>query len=827
MINQFLHSFIPKTRRSRLNLTAVAGLAFILLFILLYPRYSTEIVPLVIVPVVVGAWALTWRDALINTLILIFVIFSTNSFMVGPELAARELFSLGVLVTFLTLLSVGLMRDLIIRLQEQSRLLDEERAALEREVVERKQVEAALRAQKQLFENLVAVARATVRNPSLEETLGNALQVSLQISGAESGGLSLRGKENNISTYAVADSAAISLQFTPVLKRALAEGVEAWVIARQEPLLVADIAREARWDLPGVPEHPLGAVISVPIVQGTAVTGVVTLLHRQAGHFTPETLKLMVAAVDQMTLALNNARIFDAQQRLVGQQTTLYETLRAVSGHTDPELVARQAAKTIMRFAAWPSVNVAVLLPGKELWRIISHQGAVTAPESTQVLMAGEGIISRALRTGTLQHIPEIDRERDSRLYTAGICCELALPFFHSGQIIGVLHIQSTAPNAFGSDDLQLAQSLAEVISLAMNTARLFKSISEEHGRLQAIIESSRDGLLMLGESAHIMVINEPALQMLRLPGAPADWRGSHVNQIPLTAPAPFLTNPAAPENETGNVKPRELQIGGATLRWQNLPVLAGDTSLGRLIVLHDVTRERALETLRTDLTRTMVHDLRNPLTSIMVSLQILEKIAASDPSSIQARTVNRAFNSSQMMLMLINAILDISKLESGNMPLNVQSFSFTRMVQEQLELEMPLAADRKIKLINRLAADLPLVRGDPELVKRVLQNLIGNALKFTPAGGAVTITARRTHNAGNSHLQIDIRDTGTGIPADIQPQLFNKFVTGDQEERGSGLGLAYCKLVLEAHGQRIQAVNGPDGGAIFSFSLAVTDTKP
>jgi signal transduction histidine kinase len=112
-------------------------------------------------------------------------------------------------------------------------------------------------------------------------------------------------------------------------------------------------------------------------------------------------------------------------------------------------------------------------------------------------------------------------------------------------------------------------------------------------------------------------------------------------------------------------------------------------------------------------------------------------------------------------------------------------------------------------------------------LIHRVLQNLVGNGIKFTPDGGAVSVTANLDEQAPQPVLLLSVSDTGSGIPPEIQGRLFQKFVTGGQEGRGSGLGLAFCKLVVEAHGGRIWVDSIPDHGTTFTFSVPVAPLEP
>jgi signal transduction histidine kinase len=134
------------------------------------------------------------------------------------------------------------------------------------------------------------------------------------------------------------------------------------------------------------------------------------------------------------------------------------------------------------------------------------------------------------------------------------------------------------------------------------------------------------------------------------------------------------------------------------------------------------------------------------------------------------------------------------------------------------VESQLPLVAEKGLRLKNEVPSQLPPIYADAALVERVLRNLIGNAIKFTSTGDVVRVAARA--DVSDSSILVSVSDTGPGIPADIRDLLFQKFVTGQQEERGSGLGLAFCKMAIEAHGKRIWVESPPGGGTMFAFTL-------
>jgi signal transduction histidine kinase len=217
-----------------------------------------------------------------------------------------------------------------------------------------------------------------------------------------------------------------------------------------------------------------------------------------------------------------------------------------------------------------------------------------------------------------------------------------------------------------------------------------------------------------------------------------------------------------------------------------------------------------------------MVHDLRNPLTGIAAALTMVLEGYMGELSPPHREVLSIAHHSSESMMQLVNAILDVNRLESGRMPVQLLAVSVVDLVREAVQTQAALAHRKQLQLESDVPPDLPLVRADLNLIQRVLQNLIGNAVKFTPEGGCVQVIARLGQESSVAPVvQISVRDTGPGIPLEIQSQLFQKFVTGGQHEHGSGLGLTFCKLAVEAHGQRIWMDRTAEKGATLTFSLA------
>jgi signal transduction histidine kinase len=175
-----------------------------------------------------------------------------------------------------------------------------------------------------------------------------------------------------------------------------------------------------------------------------------------------------------------------------------------------------------------------------------------------------------------------------------------------------------------------------------------------------------------------------------------------------------------------------------------------------------------------------------------------------------------------QKMITLVNDILDVSRLESGRMPMDLAPVGLFGLVAHTLTGQSVLALDKNLHLENDVPMELPPAMADGTLIGRVLENLIGNAIKFTPNGGLIRVGAEVQVREEESapELVVSVFDDGPPIPPGLQGRLFERFATGRGEASGSGLGLAFCKLAVEAHGGRIWAESDHPEGVTFSFTL-------
>lgn len=251
---------------------------------------------------------------------------------------------------------------------------------------------------------------------------------------------------------------------------------------------------------------------------------------------------------------------------------------------------------------------------------------------------------------------------------------------------------------------------------------------------------------------------------------------------------------------------------------------------VGVVCLFQDITRRkeiealyermRALDKVKDDLTNMIVHDLRTPLTSLLTGLQTLEP--SENLVGVEREILDLSIAGGHKLLGMINDLLDVSKMEDGSMTLELSLVALPELVADAVQQVKWISDEKRLTVCVQFAPEISLLRADDDKLKRVMVNLLGNAVKFTPQGGAVTVTASAVPR--EDAIVVGVRDTGEGIPEEAFGRIFEKFGQVETRKAGkkmsTGLGLTFCKLVVEAHGGRIWVESEPGQGSTFYFTL-------
>ncbi|MBV9602837.1 MAG: response regulator [Chloroflexi bacterium] len=255
-------------------------------------------------------------------------------------------------------------------------------------------------------------------------------------------------------------------------------------------------------------------------------------------------------------------------------------------------------------------------------------------------------------------------------------------------------------------------------------------------------------------------------------------------------------------------------------------PVLTDGRFLGRLYGFRDVTQERELDRMKTEFVSQVSHELRTPLTAIKGFTELLLDGDAGEVNDEQQEYLDIVKSNVDRLVALINDLLDISRIESGRIKLDLAPIDLAAIITSVVATMRPLLDAKQQTLTTSVEADLPLAMGDRDRVVQVVTNLVSNAHKYTQAEGAITVSAERTDNL----LRVAVQDNGMGIPADDIPKLFTRFFRVDssltREIGGTGLGLSIVKSIVELQGGTVSVESEVGRGSTFAFTLPIAGAE-
>jgi signal transduction histidine kinase len=233
------------------------------------------------------------------------------------------------------------------------------------------------------------------------------------------------------------------------------------------------------------------------------------------------------------------------------------------------------------------------------------------------------------------------------------------------------------------------------------------------------------------------------------------------------------------------------------------------------------------LDRLKASFFSVINHEMRSPLTAIIGYTALL--LSDAPLASMQPEMLRKVLDNGQRLLDLVNNLLDISRLEDGKLQIQPQVVDLGDLADQAVAVVKPMAEDKRISITLNVPSALPSVYGDPRRVDQILINLLSNAVKYTPDTGSVTLSAQK--DGAGDMVRISVADTGTGIPAELLPHIFDRFVRAERAERshttGTGLGLTIAKGLVEAHGGKIWVESEEGNGSTFTFTLQTATEIP
>jgi NtrC-family two-component system sensor histidine kinase KinB len=588
-----------------------------------------------------------------------------------------------------------------------------------------------------------------------------------------------------------------------------------------------------------LPLHAMRAWIGVPLRAGPRPVGVLSLHDPQPHMFTDQEIQMLETLADHLALAVERAALVERLATQVQETSLLYEA--------SANLLAAQGVGPVLTLLGRLLCDITRGSYAR-FYRYRSESGTLetlmefTAPDAVRQgppgWLEGPREDSLAVRAAVLRErrpialrladpeaerlLPGEDREALARL---GVRRLMILPLAVGARVLGLAEVwDPIGESPFSLNQIAMSQAIANHAAVALENARLLEDLRAERSRLRTLIDAAVDGIVLIRAGGEIVEINRAATRLLSLDEAPQSWVGRSVIDLLccLKRRRPELAQGLVRYLRAWRRSPEsrptvELEASPYALQVRGVLIAEGPSIMGWLLWIYDVTPLRELERLREEFLHMIVHDLRTPAASIQTALDFLlsESVGPLVPEQRDVLTIAR--DNVGRMLRMINAILDLRQLQSGQAILQLRPLSLTELVAGILKELSILIREKGLKVLVEIPSDLPPVHVDEMLVSRVFQNLVDNAIKFTPSGR--TIWIRATVEDARA-VRVEIADSGPGVPLELRERLFQPFVTGMVRGRGFGLGLAFCKLAVEAHGGRIWVEDQPGSGALFVFTL-------
>jgi NtrC-family two-component system sensor histidine kinase KinB len=353
------------------------------------------------------------------------------------------------------------------------------------------------------------------------------------------------------------------------------------------------------------------------------------------------------------------------------------------------------------------------------------------------------------------------------------------------------------------------------------------EQIMAEKGKSEAIIRSIDDGILLVDAEFKVTGMNPMAMRILDVQPDASQNRHflevvkseqlfNYIKQSMVSAKPPSI-------GEKENVF--SVERNGTQYHYQfSITPVRGKKGvlIGVILLLRDVTRLAELDRLKSEFVMTASHELRTPLTSIGMSIDLLLEGAVKKLNEKEQQLLLAAHEDLQRLKVFISDLLDLSKIEAGKMEMELSSISVRALFEKAVTVFKTQSEEKPASLSFDVPAEISNVKADDNKITWVLSNLISNALRYTPSGGHINLSAE----SFGSYVQVSVSDDGPGIPYEYQSKIFDKFVQvkSDKTVGGSGLGLAICKEIVRSHGGTIWVESVPGVGSKFTFTLPVAE---
>lgn len=504
------------------------------------------------------------------------------------------------------------------------------------------------------------------------------------------------------------------------------------------------------------------------------------------------------------------AQLEEANRRLQQQLqelNTLYSIGRSVTSRLDLEVVLPRVVEAAVFLTRAEEGLLLLLDPGTGELMLRAAKNVDEKQARQLRIRVQDSLAGQVFHTGE----PLLITEGQPKVVTGYLVHSLIYaPLRTSEQgtfgLLGVMNRERS--RSFTPHDVRLLCALADYAAIALGNARLYDETETERRKLEAVLHATEELIIILDPGMRVLLCNPAAIATLRLPAK--DIIGKKVQEIVSNNTLLDMFWKASRLRKSCQA---EVWIpGGRTYSAQLTPV----EGVGYVLMMHDVTQIKELDRVRAEFLATVSHDLRNPLATIRGYVDLLEKVG---PLTEQQKDfVDRIRRSMAHVTNLVGDLLELGHIEAST-DTEMEPFHLESIIDAVVDGYRQIVTEKGLTLKWEFTP-LPLIRGNPHHLRRVIENLISNAVKYNREGGWIAVNAE----CRDGYIVVRVADSGIGIPPEDLPHIFDRFYRVQRPEtediEGTGLGLSIVKSIVEKHGGRVWVESRPNEGSVFIVLL-------
>ncbi|MCB0191235.1 MAG: GAF domain-containing protein [Anaerolineae bacterium] len=678
---------------------------------------------------------------------------------------------------------------------------------------------------------LYLVTREFNADLDINQVLRNVLSATVAAVGASDASLILFDAEGKLENNLAFSDFTMQKRSAPVIETVIQKGIAGWVRKNRTGTIIKDTTTDERWyrDDSNPELIEVQSAISVPIQFPDQLIGILTITSRQPEKFEESDLAMLTIIADQAAFALSNARLFEAEQQRRRLADTLTSITQTINSTLNIEEVLDLILEQLRLVVEYDSSSILLFEDDKSTLAVRAAKGFDNPQEALQVRIDYNEYSPnyQAIYMKIPFVIDDVDQEPRwiKSSSSKNVRSWIGAPLIARGEAVGILTVDSHEVNKYKEENIKIVATFADHAATAVANAQTVTQLQKAEATYASLFEDSTDIIFITDYEGTILDINRKACQVLR---RPKDF--FITSDISFIAPQlkEYLTlqtkrlkvwrepsielsiKDAYQKTVPVEIKVRQIQYKGKEgVEW-----------VGR-----DISARKEIEQLRQDMVHMLVHDLRGPLGNIINIIELIKMMLETQPNHPKLRNfLDMAKRSGQTIKDLVDSMLDVSRLEQGEVPLQRSMTNIKEILQAVEEQVGPQAQGKDMELVFDPVPDTLEIWLDTSLIRRVLINVVGNAVKYTPPEGHVSVSTRTT----DQNIHFTVSDDGPGISAENQTNVFDKFSRADYSTSisGVGLGLAFCKLAVEAHDGKISVESEgiPGKGSTFHIILPILE---